>query len=167
MGVPFARDMTKYHDDFTDEGKIKSVKDVIQFLLDNTTGIQNVKYEELAAKGFLRNKGSETTLHSKESPFFSEIYDNVREKTGYKTLTHRQQFYIDHDWFVKFDEALPGHKDALINEGYPMKMLMGHARQVSTACGVMIASFSAYKEESLMSMSIQKMQILRVLRMAS
>ena len=74
------------------------------------------------------NKGSETTLHSKESPFFSEIYDNVREKTGYKTLTHRQQFYIDHDWFVKFDEALPGHKDALINEGYPMKMLMGHAR---------------------------------------
>ena len=128
VGVPFARDMTKYHDEFTDEGKIKSVKDVIQFLLDNTTGIQNVKYEELAAKGFLRNKGSETTLHSKESPFFSEIYDNVREKTGYKTLTHRQQFYIDHDWFMKFDEALPGHKDAIINEGYPMKMLMGHAR---------------------------------------
>jgi len=47
---------------------------------------------------------------------------------GYKTLTHRQQFYIDHDWFFEFDEVLPRHKDPLVNEGYPMKMLMGHAR---------------------------------------
>ena len=56
----------------TDEGKIKSVKDVIQFLLDNTTGIQNVKYEELAAKAFEKQR-SETTLHSKESPFLRDL----------------------------------------------------------------------------------------------
>ena len=128
VGVPFKRDFKKFHDDFTSDGTIKSVKDVIQFLLDNSSGIQNVTYDELAEKGFLRNKGSETTVHTKESPYYSEIWDNVNEKIGYKTLTHRQQFYIDHDWFFEFDEVLPRHKDALVNEGYPMKMLMGHAR---------------------------------------
>ena len=128
IGVPIKRDFKKYHDDYTDNGTITSVKEVIQFLLDNTSGIQNVSYDELAEKGFIRNKGSETTMHSKESPYYSDIYDSVNEKIGYKTLTHRQQFYIDHEWFFEFDEVLPRHKDALVNKGYPMKMLMGHAR---------------------------------------
>jgi len=128
IGVPIKRDFKKYHDDYTDNGTITSVKDVIQFLLDNTSGIQNVSYDELAEKGFIRNKGSETTMHSKESPYYSDIFDSVNEKIGYKTLTHRQQFYIDHEWFFEFDEVLPRHKDALVNKGYPMKMLMGHAR---------------------------------------
>ncbi|MBT7752949.1 MAG: molybdopterin-dependent oxidoreductase [Gammaproteobacteria bacterium] len=128
IGVPIKRDFKKYHDDYTDNGAITSVKEVIQFLLNNTSGIQNVSYDELAEKGFIRNKGSETTMHSKESPYYSDIFDSVNEKIGYKTLTHRQQFYIDHEWFFEFDEVLPRHKDALVNKGYPMKMLMGHAR---------------------------------------
>ena len=101
---------------------------MIQFLLDNSSGIQSVSFDELAEKGFLRNKGSETTVHSKESPYYSDIWESVNNKIGYKTLTHRQQFYIDHEWFFEFDEVLPKHKDALVNEGYPMKMIMGHAR---------------------------------------
>ena len=128
IGVPITRDYKNFLDDYTSKGSIKSVKDVIQFLLDNSSGIQSVSFDELAEKGFLRNKGSETTVHSKESPYYSDIWESVHEKRGYKTLTHRQQFYIDHEWFFEFDEVLPKHKDALVNEGYPMKMIMGHAR---------------------------------------
>ena len=128
VGVPFERDFTKYHDEFTDEGKISSVKDVISFLLNNSSGIEKIDYKELAERGFARNKGSDTTVHTEESPYYCDIYNSVNKKIGYKTLTHRQQFYIDHDWFFKFDEALPGHKDPIVNAGYPMKMLMGHAR---------------------------------------
>ena len=94
----------------TSDGSIRSVKDVIEFLLNNSSGIQKISYDELAEKGFSRNKGSETTVHSKESPYYSEIWESVNHKVGYKTLTHRQQFYIDHDWFFEFDEVLPRHK---------------------------------------------------------
>ena len=88
IGVPIKRDFKKYHDDYTDNGTNTSVKEVIQFLLDNTSGIQNVSYDELAEKGFIRNKGSETTMHSKESPYYSDIYDSVNEKIGYKIREH-------------------------------------------------------------------------------
>ncbi len=128
IGVPFKRDYKKFYEDYTSNDSIKSVKDVIQFLLDNSSGIQKVSYDELAEKGCLKNHGSETTVHSKASPYYADIWESVHEKQGYRTLTHRQQFYVDHEWFFEFDEALPGHKDALVNEGYPMKMLMGHAR---------------------------------------
>jgi complex iron-sulfur molybdoenzyme family reductase subunit alpha len=43
-------------------------------------------------------------------------------------LTGRQQYYIDHEWFLKFDEALPGHKAPLTLDGFPLQMTMGHAR---------------------------------------
>jgi nitrate reductase alpha subunit len=64
-----------------------------------------------------------------DSPFHDDVTRSVIHKKPYETFTGRQQFYIDHEWFIKFDEQLPRHADSPRElKSYPLKMLMGHAR---------------------------------------
>ncbi len=53
----------------------------------------------------------------------------AEKKQPYPTLTGRQQFYIDHRWFLKLDEALPRYKEPPAAGGdYPLVMSGGHTR---------------------------------------
>ena len=53
----------------------------------------------------------------------------VEQKESWPTLTGRQQFYIDHDWFLAADEAMPVHKAPPSQGGaYPLLMTGGHTR---------------------------------------
>ena len=128
-GRTVRRDFTRYHELYTMNGRVRGVKDVVQFILNSTPGVPKLSFEELAAKGIVRVEGSESTAWDDErSPYHSEIARNVAHKRPYETLTGRQQYYFDHPWFLKFDEALPGHKPPLRIEGYPLQFMMGHAR---------------------------------------
>ena len=54
---------------------------------------------------------------------------HVERKVPYPTLTRRIQFYIDHDWFLEADEALPRHKpNPRMGGSMPLTMLSGHLR---------------------------------------
>jgi DMSO reductase family type II enzyme molybdopterin subunit len=54
---------------------------------------------------------------------------HVEKKVPYPTLTRRIQFYIDHEWFLEADEALPRHKpNPQIGGAYPLKLVSGHLR---------------------------------------
>jgi len=129
MGVmPVSRDLTQFHDQFTMGGKIKSNKDVIEFLISKNHGLPQVSFDEMAARGIMRNPGTDTVIYDKESPYGSTIIQAVRDKVPYPTLTGRQQYYMDHDWFMAEGETLPTYKAPLSNEGYPLRMLQGHAR---------------------------------------
>lgn len=53
----------------------------------------------------------------------------VEGKESWPTLTGRQQFYLDHEWFLAAGEALPVHKDAPAAGGsYPLRLSGGHTR---------------------------------------
>ncbi|MCP4713235.1 MAG: nitrate reductase, partial [Planctomycetes bacterium] len=57
------------------------------------------------------------------------LRDYTEHKKPYPTLTGRQQFYIDHPWFLKVDEALPIFKKPPASGGdYPFTMTGGHTR---------------------------------------
>jgi len=128
MGMPVARDMTQYHDQFTMGGKVKSNRDVIQFLIDNNHGLPQVSFEEMASRGIMRNPGTDTVVYDVDSPYGSTLLQAVRDKVPYPTLTGRQQYYMDHDWFLEEGEAVPTYKAPMKNDGYPLRMLQGHAR---------------------------------------
>jgi DMSO reductase family type II enzyme molybdopterin subunit len=53
----------------------------------------------------------------------------IKHKNPWPTLTGRQQFYIDHDWFLEVGEALAVHKEP-VNAGgnYPLRLTGGHTR---------------------------------------
>ncbi|MEJ2084089.1 MAG: molybdopterin-dependent oxidoreductase [Acidobacteriota bacterium] len=128
-GRTVRRDLSKCLELYTMGGQIESVKDVVQFIINTTPGVPKVTFEELAAQGILRVEESGDTSWSHEgSPYHSEIARSVREKRPYETLARRQQYYIDHEWFLRYDESLPGHKEWLEIEEFPLRFIMGHAR---------------------------------------
>ncbi len=128
-GRSVRRDYTKTHDLFTMGGRINNSKDVAQFIINASHGLPKISFEELSEKGIVKVEGVEnTSWDNEESPYHTEVARSVREKRPYETFTGRQQFYIDHEWFIEFGETLPTYKESLSLEGYPMRMMMGHAR---------------------------------------
>ena len=64
--------------------------------------------------------------------FTRPLYPNawqVEEKESWPTLTGRQQFYLDHDWFLAAGEALPVYKAPPAAGGHhPLRLTGGHTR---------------------------------------
>ena len=57
------------------------------------------------------------------------LRDFVEKKRPYPTLTGRQQFYIDHPWFLELGEELPVHKEPPAAGGkHPFTLTGGHTR---------------------------------------
>ena len=53
----------------------------------------------------------------------------VDGKQAWPTLTGRQQFYIDHEWYLEAGESLPIHKDPPhARSGLPLRLNGGHTR---------------------------------------
>ena len=128
-GRSVRRDYARALDYYTMGGRIRSVKDVAQYLINTTQGLPKMSFDELAARGIVRVDDSAGVMWDQAgSPYHEDITRSVRHKQPYETFTGRQQFYIDHEWFIEFDEQLPGHRDPLRLQGYPLQMTMGHAR---------------------------------------
>jgi len=53
----------------------------------------------------------------------------VEDKMAWPTLTGRQQFYIDHPWYMEAGESLPVHKDPpAASSDLPLRINGGHTR---------------------------------------
>ena len=128
FGQPITHDYARLHELFTLNGKITNSRDLAQFLLDNSAGLPKISFEELASKGFIRVDDSADVQFGPGAPYSYQILASTRDKKPYATLTGRQQFYMDHDWFLKEGEELPVYIDPLAIKGYPLRLTMGHAR---------------------------------------
>ncbi|MBL8224544.1 MAG: molybdopterin-dependent oxidoreductase [Chromatiales bacterium] len=128
FGQPVPRDFTQYHALYTHNGKFTTTEQVIDWLIALDEGVPKVPFRTLAAAGKLRNLGTDRVVYAPESPYGSVLLRAVEKHEPYPTLTGRQQYYIDHPWFVSEDEVLPRHKDPLSVPGAPLRLLMGHVR---------------------------------------
>ncbi|AUX10010.1 nitrate reductase subunit alpha [Halalkaliarchaeum desulfuricum] len=57
--------------------------------------------------------------------------DHIEDKVPWRTYTGRQQYYIDHDWFLDFGEELPTFKEPLETQDtdeYPLEYIQPHNR---------------------------------------
>lgn len=79
------------HDYYTMDGRIRSVKDVAQYIINTTPGIPKVSFAEVAARGIIRVDHSESfAWQHEDSPYHHEIVQSGREKKPYETFTGRQ-----------------------------------------------------------------------------
>jgi len=124
---------------FSDGGRFgpDAQREVTEFVLGYSTPSFGIGIDDLdAAGGAVRIKGlgpqggtagifSEYSEHEPVVP----LRDFVEKKTPYPTLTGRQQFYIDHPWFIDLGEELPTHKDPPVAGGpHPFTLTGGHTR---------------------------------------
>jgi nitrate reductase alpha subunit len=123
---------------FTDGGRFGPTDDrkVMEFILQVSSQSRGIGLDDLRERGgAIRVKAlgadNGTGIHSEysESEPIVPLRDNLEGKKRYPTLTGRQQFYIDHPWFLDLDEALPRHKPPPAAGGdHPFTMTGGHTR---------------------------------------
>ncbi|MFB6183630.1 MAG: molybdopterin-dependent oxidoreductase [Haloarculaceae archaeon] len=75
--------------------------------------------------------GSHWTSDLKDGEAYVPWQNFVQDKEPWPTLTGRQQYYIDHDWFLELGEQVPTHKPPAEEqdaERYPLRYNTPHGR---------------------------------------
>ncbi|MBW1687677.1 MAG: molybdopterin-dependent oxidoreductase [Deltaproteobacteria bacterium] len=135
----FEVDWKELHQEYSCQGAYgpKDAEKVTQAVLDDSPSAQGMTVEGLKKTGIekFRNTGlniSPTFLYNpdwKGEGVLSPLTHFVEYKWRWPTLTGRQQFYIDHPWFLEAGEALPTHKESPRAGGdYPFQLVSCHCR---------------------------------------
>jgi len=132
------RDARRLDEAFTDRGRFgpTAEEQALRFVLDYSSVAKGVSLEDLRGAGAVRFRS--TGPPGGTAGYFSDYSANeplvphrwfVEGKQRWPTLTGRQQFYIDHPWFLECGEALPVHKPPPMAGGdYPLVLSGGHTR---------------------------------------
>jgi len=123
---------------FTDEGRFGPGDEdkALEFVLTYSSQTKGVSLAELRSAGAVRFRGAGPpggaagyfSDYSPDEPLVPHRWF-VEKKQRWPTLTGRQQFYIDHPWFLECGEALPTHKPPPAAGGeYPLVLSGGHTR---------------------------------------
>jgi DMSO reductase family type II enzyme molybdopterin subunit len=132
-------EIAKLDQRFSDDGRFGpgAQEEVADFILTFSRPTRGISLEDLRREGgamrikHLGVQGAPAGIYSEyqaDEPV-APLRDFVEKKEPYPTLTGRQQFYVDHPWFLKVGEELPVHKDPPTAGGqHPFTMTGGHAR---------------------------------------
>lgn len=138
LGMPVRLD--RLYEDLTRAGAFADDEAVIgEMVVDSAvqgTLPEGTTLASLRARGYVRFTGwgrSPMALAQASDLFPDRTHSPFRWQTERKepfpTLTRRAQFYIDHEWFLEADEALPRHKEPPAQGGpYPFEITGGHPR---------------------------------------
>jgi len=132
------RNLAELADAFSDDGRFGPLDEekVADFILQVSSASNGMDLESLRKSGTERIKalgqqGATTGIYSdySEGEPIVPLRWFVEDKRPYPTLTGRQQFYVDHRWFLKLGEELPCYKAPPFAGGnYPLTMSGAHAR---------------------------------------
>ncbi len=123
------RDFSTLVSDFTMNGAIADDKAAAQYLLDNAVETQGVTMDQIKQQPHRFEQTSEawtSDINPGQAYYgFQRMYE---QKRPLSTLTGRQQFYIDHDWYMELGEQLPTYKSPADADAYPLRWVTPHGR---------------------------------------
>jgi DMSO reductase family type II enzyme molybdopterin subunit len=133
------RDIALLDQRFSDDGRFgpDAEEEVLRFMLSVSSAAKGIALEDLRQeRGAVRlsSLGPQGGAAGIFSPYSADepvvpLRDFVEGKEPYPTLTGRQQFYVDHPWFLELGEELPVHKDPPLAGGdHPFTLTSGHTR---------------------------------------
>ncbi|MFN8543376.1 MAG: molybdopterin-dependent oxidoreductase [Candidatus Binatia bacterium] len=132
-------DLANLAERFSDAGRFgpNGEEDVLRYILSVSSASKGVALEDLRREGGairVKSLGPESPTgnffcdYEPREPI-SPFRDFVEKKRPYPTLTGRQQFYIDHAWFLELGEELPTFKAPPRAGGdHPFMLTSGHTR---------------------------------------
>lgn len=128
-GSTILRDFSSLVKDYTDNGALDSDLNAGQFILDNSVETKGMTMDGInkQSQRFVAT-GEEWTSDLKNDRAYYGFQRMYELKRPLSTLTGRQQFYIDHPWFLELGEELPMYKPPLNMNKYPLRWLTPHGR---------------------------------------
>ena len=131
-------DPTTIYDNWSSNGEFEEgdAAKALDVSVSMSQPLKDTRWDELASKGAIRVKstgsyGPITAICSdlEEGEALAPLKWFVEGKEPWPTLTGRQQFYLDHEWYISAGEALPVHKENPNGGGdYPLELTGGHTR---------------------------------------
>jgi len=130
--LQWQRDFTRLYEDWSEDGKLTSDEAAVDFILGHSAETQGMTYQSLhdGPKRFVATDPEVWTSDIEPGVAYTPFKHHTQKKKPWRTLAGRQQFYIDHDWFLKLGEALPAHHDPLPEDDskYPLFWNTPHGR---------------------------------------
>jgi len=133
-----SRDYCRIYDNWTKDGTFKEDDEVavVDHIVRSSPVTKGYTWKDAQEKGALAVQATGTYApHSQICSDYQPgktLYPHawfVENKQPWPTLTGRQQFLIDHPWYIEAGESLPVHKDAPAMGGnYPLRLSGGHTR---------------------------------------
>jgi complex iron-sulfur molybdoenzyme family reductase subunit alpha len=124
------RDFSKLYADWSANGELETDEQACDFILSHSAETKGMTYRDLQdhPKRFVATDPEAWNSDVEEGRAYTPFTHQVEKKRPWRTLTGRQQFYIDHDWFLELGEQLPVHKDPQDNPKYPLYWNTPHGR---------------------------------------
>ncbi|WP_254546342.1 molybdopterin-dependent oxidoreductase [Halomarina pelagica] len=137
-------DLTTVHDDFVRdwvsgaEGALADDRAACEFVLEHSEETNpsdsdaRITFDDIDERPRRFEAASDHwTSPIEEGEAYAPWKRFVRDKEPWPTFTGRQQYYIDHDWFLEMGEELPTHKRPVVEqdrEAYPLRYNTPHGR---------------------------------------
>jgi DMSO reductase family type II enzyme molybdopterin subunit len=132
-------DWKTLHQSYTNRGAYgaKDIEKVTQDVIHDSPSAKGMTIEDLKRTGIarFRSTGIDLAPTHQYNPewngegVLSPFSHMVKDKWRWPTYSGRQQFYLDHPWFLEAREALPTHKESPKAGGdYPFQLVSCHAR---------------------------------------
>jgi complex iron-sulfur molybdoenzyme family reductase subunit alpha len=123
------RDFTTLPDQWTGKGSIVTDEQAVDFILSHSKETQGMTYQNLQERPrrFVATDPESWNSDVEEGIAYTPFKHQLEKKVPWRTLTGRQQFYIDHPWFLDLKEELPAYKEPL-PEKYPLYWNTPHGR---------------------------------------
>ncbi len=129
-GLEWPRDFSRLYADWSGDGKLATDEDACNFILANATETEGMSYRSLqdGPKRFIKTDDEIWNSDIEEGRAYTPFTHQIEKKRPWRTLTGRQQFYIDHDWYLELAEQLPVFKDPQDDKEYPLYWNTPHGR---------------------------------------
>ncbi|MBI4967024.1 MAG: molybdopterin-dependent oxidoreductase [Rhodospirillales bacterium] len=127
--APVMRDFKRLVADYTMDGKLATDADVVAWLMTNVPQIAPWTPEDARKRGFVvlsPDAGFTSPLYANRP--YNSFERNVYLRQPYKTMSGRQQFFIDHPVFKKQGWSVPTATNPLRPSTYPFAFYTPHTR---------------------------------------
>ncbi len=125
------RDFGQTYELWCGRGQFRSDEDAANFILANSPETKGMKYGQLQQRPqrFIATDEEAWNSDIKPGVAYTPFQHQIEKKRPWRTLTGRQQFYIDHPWFLEFGEQLPVYREPLAESArYPFFWNTPHGR---------------------------------------
>ena len=125
----WTRDFTSFHRQWSGDGKIATDEAAANFILANAEETKGMTFAGLQAHPLRFVNTDPHVWNSDVEPgiAYTPFKHQVEKKKPWRTLVGRQQFYIDHPWFLDLGEELPVSKEP-VTDPYPLYWNTPHGR---------------------------------------
>ena len=137
-------DPQSVYDDFVrdwlddEAGALEDDRDACEFILEHSAesnpedSDERITFEDIVEQPQrLLAAGDHWTSDLEDGEPYVPWQDFVQDKEPWPTTTGRQQYYVDHDWFLELDEQLPTYKrppETNDQSEYPLRYHTPHGR---------------------------------------